>query len=112
MSPLTTTKFLLNPALLLEYFGEIMILQTDTINTDGTDRSFQQFLAQLLGYTNGRPHATTTEFAHLVGRAQQTIRKNYCLTGNAFGVAPIKVGNRLLWPIDDIAHLLATGDVK
>lgn len=89
-----------------------MILQTDTNNAASTDHAFQQFLDQLLGYTNGRPHATTNEFAHLVGRAQQTVRKNYCLTGNAFGIVPIKVGNRLLWPIEDIAHLLATGDVK
>ena len=83
------------------------------INSDlDTDLAFQQFLSRLLGYTNGRPHATTTEYAHLIGKAQQTIRKNYCLTGDAFGVVPIKVGNRLLWPIERIAQLLTAGDAK
>jgi hypothetical protein len=83
------------------------------INSDlDTDLTFQQFLSRLLGYTNGRPHATTTEYAHLIGKAQQTIRKNYCLTGDAFGVVPIKVGNRLLWPIEQIAQLLSAGEAK
>jgi hypothetical protein len=83
------------------------------INSDlDTDLAFQQFKSRLLGYTNGRPHATTTEFAHFIAKAQQTIRKNYCLTGDAFGVVPVKVGNRLLWPIERIAQLLTAGDAK
>jgi hypothetical protein len=83
------------------------------INSDlNTDLTFQQFLSRLLGYTNGRPHATTTEYAHLIGKAQQTIRKNYCLTGDAFGIVPIKIGNRLLWPVEGIAQLLSGGNAK
>lgn len=54
----------------------------------------------------GRDHISTTEFAHAVSRAAQTVRKNYCLTGECFGIRPIKVGNRLLWPVSSIAALL------
>jgi hypothetical protein len=84
----------------------------DINNEQDTELAYQKFLVQIFGYTNGRPHATTTEYAHLIGKAQQTIRKNYCLTGDAFGVVPIKVGNRLLWPIERIAQLLTGGDAK
>lgn len=57
----------------------------------------------------GRDHINTGEYAHLTDRASQTIRKNYCLTGECFGVRPIKFGNRLLWPVADVAALLAGG---
>ena len=77
-----------------------------------TDEGFHPCVRHLLSYTNGRPHATTAEYAHLVGRSEQTIRKNYCLCGNAFGIVPTKIGNRLLWPIEDIAQLFITGGLK
>ncbi len=54
----------------------------------------------------GRDHIQTAEFARATNRASQTIRKNYCLTGECFGVRPIKFGNRLLWPVESIASLL------
>ncbi len=54
----------------------------------------------------GRDHVTTQEFARAINRANQTIRKNYCLTGECFGIRPVKVGNRLLWPAQRIAALL------
>lgn len=54
----------------------------------------------------GRDHIKTAEFAHATNRAGQTIRKNYCLTGECFGIRPIKFGNRLLWPVKEIAALL------
>lgn len=54
----------------------------------------------------GRDHITTAEFARATNRASQTIRKNYCLTGECFGIRPIKFGNRLLWPVSPIAGLL------
>ena len=57
----------------------------------------------------GRDHINTNEFAHFTRRASQTIRKNYCLTGECFGIRPIKFGNRLLWPIAQIATLLTGG---
>lgn len=57
----------------------------------------------------GRDHINTGEFAHATDRASQTIRKNYCLTGECFGIRPVKFGNRLLWPVAKIAALLAGG---
>lgn len=57
----------------------------------------------------GRDHIQTAEFAHATNRACQTIRKNYCLTGACFGIRPVKVGNRLLWPVAEIATLLNGG---
>jgi hypothetical protein len=63
----------------------------------------------ILKITHGRPHATTSEFGHITSKADQTIRKNYCLKGQAFGVTPIKIGNKLLWPVEQISRLLVTG---
>lgn len=57
----------------------------------------------------GRDHIQTSEFARAITRASQTIRKNYCLTGQCFGIRPVKFGNRLLWPVADIAALLNGG---
>jgi hypothetical protein len=54
----------------------------------------------------GRDHIQTAEFARAVNRSSQTIRKNYCLTGECFGVRPVKFGNRLLWPVAAVAALL------
>ena len=61
---------------------------------------------ELARIAQGRDHVLTPEFAHAIGRAGQTIRKNYCLTGEAYGIRPVKVGNRLLWPVAEIAKLL------
>jgi hypothetical protein len=55
----------------------------------------------------GRDHITTPEFARAFRRASQTIRKNYCLTGECFGIKPIKVGNTLLWPVAETVALLS-----
>jgi hypothetical protein len=57
----------------------------------------------------GRDHIRTAEFARAANRASQTIRKNYCLQGECFGIRPVKFGNRLLWPVIDIAALLSGG---
>jgi hypothetical protein len=57
----------------------------------------------------GRDHINTNEFAHATHRATQTIRKNYCLTGACYGIRPVKVGNRLLWPVAAVAALLKDG---
>lgn len=54
----------------------------------------------------GRDHIQTAEFARAANRASQTIRKSYCLTGHCFGIRPVKFGNRLLWPVAEIAALL------
>jgi len=60
----------------------------------------------------GRDHILTREFAKATNKAPQTVRKNYCLTGECFGIRPIKVGNNLLWPVAPIAELLAGGVAK
>lgn len=49
---------------------------------------------------------TTHEFAHVFNVASQTVRKNYCLTGHAYGIKPTKIGNRLLWSVAQIAEKL------
>jgi hypothetical protein len=58
----------------------------------------------------GRDHILTEEFAKAANRASQTIRKNYCQKGECFGIRPLKFGNRLLWPVSQIAALL-NGDM-
>jgi hypothetical protein len=57
----------------------------------------------------GRDHVPTNDFGKATLHADQTIRKNYCLTGECFGIRPVKVGNRLLWPVAEIAKLLTGG---
>lgn len=65
----------------------------------------------LAAISAGRDHIQTFEFACTLSRANQTVRKNYCLTGHYLGIRPIKLGNRLMWPVTDIAALL-NGEVK
>lgn len=60
-------------------------------------------LASIAGH---RDLITTIEFAQAFNVATQTIRKNYCLTGHAYGIRPMKIGNRLLWPVERVAAVL------
>ena len=64
---------------------------------------------QLAAISAGRDFIPTNEFAKVVTRAEQTIRKTYCLTGECYGIRPVKFGNKLLWPVADIAALLSGG---
>jgi hypothetical protein len=66
-----------------------------------------QNLSALAQICNGRDHITTAEFARATNKAPQTVRKNYCITGECFGIRPIKVGNALLWPVADLSKLLS-----
>ena len=60
--------------------------------------------------TDGRKDfLSTEEFAKSITRSTNTLRKNYCLTGHCYGVRPIKVGGRLLWPVSEIITLLTHG---
>jgi hypothetical protein len=68
-----------------------------------------RILSSLETVATGRDHINTNEFARATGRASQTIRKNYCLTGACFGIRPVKVGNRLLWPVAAVSALLKDG---
>lgn len=54
----------------------------------------------------GRDHVKTSEYAKAINRANQTIRALLCSQGHAFGIKPLKLGGRLLWPVSDIAALL------
>jgi hypothetical protein len=49
---------------------------------------------------------TTPEFAQVFNVASQTVRKNFSLTGEAYGIRPTKIGNRLLWSVAKIADKL------
>jgi hypothetical protein len=60
----------------------------------------------LAAVAQGRDHVRTAEFAHAMNRATQTVLKNHCLTGECFGIRPIKSGKLLLWPVARIAEVL------
>jgi hypothetical protein len=55
---------------------------------------------------SNRDLITTSEFAQILSIKPQTIHRNYCLSGEAYGVKPIKIGNRLLWSVEKIAERL------
>ena len=63
-------------------------------------------LPELVRIAAGRDHLNTREYGRAINRDPQTIRKNYCLTGQCFGIRPVKIGNRLMWPVAEIAKLL------
>ena len=60
----------------------------------------------LAAIAGGRTHLTTAEFARATNKAAQTVRKNYCLQGECYGVRPVKIGNSLNWPVAATAALL------
>ena len=60
----------------------------------------------LLAVAGSRDLITTPEFAQVFNVQPQTVRKNYCLTGEAYGIRPTKVGNRLLWSVTKVAAKL------
>lgn len=63
-------------------------------------------LPALAALAAGRDHIKTQEFARLLSKEPQTLRKNYCQKGACFGIRPLKVGSHLLWPVAEIASLL------
>lgn len=65
--------------------------------------------SNLAAVAAGRDFILTSEFARAVNRAPQTIRKNLGENGSCFGITPVKVGRRLLWPVADVAVLLQGG---
>ncbi len=60
----------------------------------------------LLAVAGSRDLITTPEFAKVFNVQPQTVRKNYCLTGEAYGIRPTKIGNRLLWSVARVAERL------
>lgn len=61
---------------------------------------------RLFAIANDRDHLTTAEFGKVINRGGQTIRKNLCLDGKAYGITPERINGRLLWPVADIIKLL------
>ena len=66
-----------------------------------------EYLRQMTG---GRPLANTTELALISDTRPQTIRRNHSERGEFLGLRPIKIGNRLFWPLTDVARVLS-GDL-
>jgi hypothetical protein len=60
----------------------------------------------LSAIAGNRDLITTPEIAQVFNVAPQTLRKNYSLTGFAYGIKPTKIGNRLLWSVAQIADKL------
>jgi hypothetical protein len=62
-------------------------------------------LAQI---AHGRDHIRTEEFARAICRQHATIRRTICTSpdGTAYGIKPIKIGNKWLWPVDKASALL------
>jgi hypothetical protein len=64
-------------------------------------------LPELTRIAHGRDHINTAEFGRAIDRSGQTIRKNFCLEGDAYGIRPVKIRGRLLWPVAAIAAILS-----
>ena len=58
---------------------------------------------------NKRDILTTAEFAFALNKAPQTVRKNYCQTGECYGIRPVKIGNSLNWSVTKTAELINRG---
>lgn len=71
----------------------------------------QSIPPQLSQLAAGRDYILTDEIATATNHKPQTVRKLYCLTGEYFGIRPVKIGNRLLWPVADVTKLLNGGKV-
>ena len=69
-------------------------------------------LPELTRIAQGRDHISTAEYGRAINRSGQTIRKNLCITGAAYGVRPVKIRGRLLWPVTAIAAILAAEEIK
>ncbi len=57
----------------------------------------------------GKGALTTNEAAALIGLKPQTLRKWMCYGSCPMGLKPLKIGNSVRWPIDQLAALLQGG---
>jgi hypothetical protein len=71
------------------------------------NRSVSSLLSELAAISFGRDFLNTNEFAQVMVCKPQTARKNYCLTGECFGVRPLKRGRNLLWPVARTSEVLS-----
>ena len=60
----------------------------------------------LASIAGNRDFIQTPEMAEVFNVQPQTVLKNHSLTGQVYGIRPIKVGNRLLWSVAKIAEKL------
>jgi hypothetical protein len=74
-----------------------------------TEMEQQGMPPELARIAQGRDHLDTAEYGRAIKRTGQTIRKNLCIAGHAYGIRPLKVGGRLLWPVAEVAKLLHGG---
>ena len=61
---------------------------------------------KLSSIAGNRDWITTGEFASTFSISAQTVRKNFCLTGECYGIRPTKTGNKLLWSVARVAERL------
>jgi hypothetical protein len=56
-----------------------------------------------------RDHITTLELATALNRRPQTIRKNLCVMGHAWGLRPFRLSRSgpLQWPVHEVIRLLS-----
>lgn len=73
------------------------------ISSESNQNPIPQGLSVVAG---NRDLITTPEFAQVFNIQPQTVRKNYSMTGHAYGIRPKKIGNRLLWSVAQIAEKL------
>lgn len=57
----------------------------------------------------GRDYITTREFAKVINKAPQTIRKLHSQTGEAYGIRSVKIGNEHTWPVVRVGCLVTGG---
>lgn len=61
---------------------------------------------KLQAVAGNRDFLSTNEAATALNKARQTLLKEFCLKGHAYGIRPKKIGGRLLWAVTDIQSLL------
>lgn len=61
---------------------------------------------KLSSIAGDRDWITTGEFASTFSISSQTVRKNFCLTGECYGIKPTKIGGKLLWSVEKVAMRL------
>jgi len=56
--------------------------------------------------SEGRDLITLRELACALNKSEQTLRKEHCVTGTAYGIRLHKIGGRLLASVSDAAALI------
>lgn len=62
-------------------------------------------LSKLTALAATTDYLITDELADVLSRASPTIYKSHSSTGHYFGIRPVKLGNRLLWPIEEVIKM-------